>query len=141
MKLNGRPISAKPEMQPSRMWSSGLMTLDVDGHKPITGIVELVRIFGLVQVFARFDTDDEAFLTSDLFPSCLSTIERFPAVSTALDPLPEAGQQMTHYVIGQLQSSLVAWEAERKAVAGAMRELAEGKADATALQEKPPEVS
>lgn len=73
-------------------WSTGAVRMEVEGgHLPVVAAVELVRISALVHVIARADTEDPAFRAG--FPIMMTTIEVYPLVSVARDPLAELGKR------------------------------------------------
>lgn len=90
----------------------------------VVGAVELMRVASLVLVAARFDTTDEALLSSELFPLCYSTVELWPALSIHPDPIAELGASVAPFVVRTVGASLKEWEEKRSAVAQAMADLA-----------------
>jgi len=82
-------------------WSTGAVRMEVDdGHQPVTATVEVLRISRLVQVLARADTDDPAFRAG--FPIVMATVELYPAVSLARDPLVELGKTVADAFFAQV---------------------------------------
>jgi hypothetical protein len=74
-------------------WTTGAVTLQVEGgHLPVTAAVEVLRVSELVHVIARADSDDPDF--AEVLPAVFTSVERYPKVSVARDPLAELGERL-----------------------------------------------
>jgi hypothetical protein len=96
-------------------WSTGSVRIEVQGgHLPIVAAVEVLRLSQLCHVIARADTEDPAFRAH--FPIVMATVEPYPFVSLARDPLADLGKTVADAFFAQVKD-VVRQALERAAAA------------------------